>query len=372
MARFGGDEFAILLGSANDERAAIVADRILSALKAPMELVNRLWFISASVGFVTGTPGEASSGGLLRQAEVALVQAQAEPTTRVARFDPIRSHGALQRLDLEADLQAAIEHDELVVHYQPIVDLGTERIIGFEALVRWQHPDRGLIPPMDFIPLAEETDLIIPIGAVVLAKASRQARELRDRWPDENLVMSVNLSPRQFADSQLVPSIEAMLAETGLEPCALELEITETAVMSRSEASLSALAALRSLGVRLVLDDFGTGYSSLAYLRHLPLDTIKVDRSFITELDEGDPNIAIVQAVLSLAHGLGITVVAEGIETPAQAARLRELGCDVGQGYLWSRPVPADELDRLIEASAAQRRLPNSRSRNRNRLTKSR
>lgn len=372
VARFGGDEFGILLSPADDARATAVADQILAALKAPVDLDSRLWFISASVGYVTGMPGHSSAGGLLREAEVALVQAQGEPTTRVARFDAVRSHAALQRLDLEADLQAAIEMDELLVHYQPIVDLRTERIVGFEALVRWQHPERGIISPLDFIPLAEETDLIIPLGAVVLAKACRQARELRDRWPGERLMMSVNLSPRQFADSELVASIAATLAETGLEASALELEITETAVMDRSEAGIAALAALRGLGVHLVLDDFGTGYSSLAHLRHLPLDTIKIDRSFVTELDEGDPNVAIVQAVLSLAHGLGITVVAEGIEQVPQADRLRELGCDLGQGYLWSRPIPAEQLDQLMSVAVTQRRLPKSRSRNKNKLMKSR
>ncbi|TAL08172.1 MAG: EAL domain-containing protein, partial [Chloroflexota bacterium] len=372
VARFGGDEFGILLSPADDERATAVSDQILAALKAPIDLDARMWFISASVGYVTGLPGKATAGGLLREAEVALVQAQAEPTKRVARFDAVRSHAALERLDLEADLQAAIEMDELLVHYQPIVDLRTERIVGFEALVRWEHPARGLISPADFIPLAEETDLIIPLGAVVLAKACRQARALRDRWPGERLMMSVNLSPRQFADSELVPSIAAILAETGLEASSLELEITETAVMDRSDAGIAALAALRELGVHLVLDDFGTGYSSLAHLRHLPLDTIKVDRSFISELNEGDANVAIVQAVLSLAHGLGITVVAEGIEQATQADRLRELGCDLGQGYLWSRPVAPRQLDELMAVAVAQRRLPKSRSRNRNRLTKSR
>ena len=291
---------------------------------------------------------------------------------RVARFDPLRSRAVLERIDLEADLRAGIARDELLVHYQPIVDLRTERIVGFEALVRWQHPVRGLVPPIAFIPLAEETDLIIPLGAVVLEKACRQAKAWRDAWPGERLVMSVNLSPRQFADPNLVSSIAAVLQETGLESSALELEITETAVMDRSEAGMQALADLRALGVRLVLDDFGTGYSSLAYLRHLPLDTIKVDRAFVTELDEKDPNVAIVQAVLSLAHGLGINVVAEGIETPNQMQRLRELGCDLGQGYLWSRPLPALDAAALLTRGERQRRLPKSRSRNRNKLTKSR
>ncbi len=372
VARLGGDEFGILLCPADEDRAAAVAGQVLDALSVPVEVDGRHWFVSARLGFVVGTPGSASAGDLLREAQVALIQAKGDPTARVARFDPLRGHVALERVDLEADLRLAIVRDELVIHYQPIIDLRTERIVGFEALVRWQHPVRGLVEPMAFIPLAEETNLVIPLGAIVLEKACRQARAWRDEWPSERLVVSVNLSPRQFADPGLVESIEAILLETGLEPSALELEITETAVMDRSEISLRALTDLRALGVRLVLDDFGTGYSSLSYLRHLPLDAIKVDRSFVTELGEGDPNVAIVQAVLSLAHGLGITVVAEGIETPSQAQRLRDMGCDLGQGHRWSRPVaPEGATDFLVER-VAQRRVPSSRSRNRNRLTKSR
>jgi EAL domain-containing protein (putative c-di-GMP-specific phosphodiesterase class I) len=324
------------------------------------------------MGMAIGRPGVSSAGDLLREAEVALVQAQTDPAIRVARFDPVRSREALERVDLEADLRAAIERRELVVHYQPIVDLRTERIVGFEALARWPHAGRGQVSPATFIPLAEETGLIVPLGAQVLEVACRQARAWRERWPGERLVMSVNLSPRQFADPALVASIAEVLELTGLDPAALELEITETSVMDRSEAGLQALADLRALGVRLVLDDFGTGWSSLAYLRQLPLDTIKIDKAFVTELDETDRNVAIVQAVLSLAHGLGVSVVAEGIETPLQARRLRELGCDMGQGYAWSRPLAPDKIETILSTGPGQRLLPNNLSKNRKRLTKSR
>jgi diguanylate cyclase (GGDEF)-like protein len=371
-ARFGGDEFGILLSPGDPDRATRFTDGVLTELKAPFELDGRVWFISASMGLAVGRPGVSSAGNLLREAEVALVQAQADPTIRVARFDPVRSREALERVDLEADLRGAIEHHELTAHYQPIVDLRTERIVGFEALARWPHPERGLVPPSTFIPLAEETDLIIPLGAQILEMACRQARAWRERWPGERLVMSVNLSPRQFADKGLVAAIAEVLEMTGLDPSALELEITETSVMDRSEAGLRALADLRSLGVRLVLDDFGTGWSSLAYLRQLPLDTIKIDRAFVTELDEADRNVAIVQAVLSLAHGLGITVVAEGIETPLQARRLRELGCDMGQGYAWSRPLAPERIEAILSTGPGQRLLPSNLSKNRKRLTKSR
>jgi len=353
VARYGGDEFGILLNPADEGRAADVAEQILSELKVPIDLDSRRWLISASIGFADGQSGPANVADILREAEVALVQAQADPAVRVARFDPVRSGAALERLDLEAELRAGIARDELVVHYQPIVDLRSDGVVGFEALVRWEHPQRGLMPPAAFIPLAEETELIIPLGAVVLEKACRQAAAWRNLWPSRQLVISVNISPRQFADPGLVGSIAAVLQATGLEASALELEITETVVMDRSDAGLRALADLRSLGVRLVLDDFGTGYSSLAYLRHLPLDTIKIDRSFVTDLDVGDPNVAIVQAVLSLARGLGINVVAEGIETPLQAHRLRDLGCDLGQGFRWSRPVEAERATELLACGGA-------------------
>jgi diguanylate cyclase (GGDEF)-like protein len=371
-ARFGGDEFGILLRPGDPERTTRFTDGVLTELKAPFELDGRVWFISASMGVGVGLPGSTSTGDLLREAEVALVQAKADPTLRVARFDPVRSRAALERVDLEADLRGAIERHELIAHYQPIVDLRTERIVGFEALARWQHPKRGLVPPAAFIPLAEETDLIVPLGAQILEMACHQARAWRERWPGERLVMSVNLSPRQFADPGLIASIAEVLRVTGLDAAALELEITETSVMDRSAAGLAALADLRALGVRLVLDDFGTGWSSLAYLRQLPLDTIKIDRSFVTELDDEDRNVAIVQAVLSLAHGLGVNVVAEGIETPRQARRLRELGCDLGQGYAWSHPLAPGKIESILSTGPGQRLLPSSRSRNRKRLTKSR
>jgi EAL domain-containing protein (putative c-di-GMP-specific phosphodiesterase class I) len=275
-------------------------------------------------------------------------------------FDPLSDHHARERLDVEAELWTALERDELTVHYQPILDLRTLRIVGFEALARWQHPSRGLVLPVDFIALAEESDLIVAIGRVILEKACRQAQLWRMRWPDENLAMSVNLSPRQFLDPDLANGIRQVLRSSGLEPSALELEITESSVMDRSETSLGVLQGLRSLGVRVVLDDFGTGYSSLAYLRQLPLDTIKVDRSFVTDLDVRDPNVGIIRAVVSLAHGLGITVVAEGIETEEQARRLRELGCDMGQGYAWAHPADplrvGQLMTRRLEAKRRARR----------------
>jgi diguanylate cyclase (GGDEF)-like protein len=354
VTRFGGDTYGVLLLDTDADAALGMADRLGAALKPPLDLDGRMWFISASMGVASGLPGGIGAGDILQEAEIALVEAKADPVRRVVLFDPLRSKHALERIDVEAELRLALQRDELTVHYQPIIDLRSDRVVGFEALARWHHPTRGLVLPVDFIALAEESDLIVSLGETVLEKACRQAQAWRKRWPAENLVMSVNLSPKQFLDPNLVAKIASVLRRTKLEPCALELEITESSVMDRSEASLRVLEQLRALGVRIVIDDFGTGYSSLAYLRHLPLDTIKIDRSFVTDLDVADPNTGIVRAVVSLAHGLGLSVVAEGIETDEQSRRLRELGCDLGQGYRWAHPAdPGRTAAVVLERLAA-------------------
>ena len=352
VARFGGDEFAVLLDAVRDVDDALhVAERIETELRAPFDLDGRDTFIGASMGIALGRAGSTEPGDLLRDAEIALYRAKADVSTRHALFEPGMSAAVAERLDLENDLRRAVERDELRLHYQPLVDLATGRIVGLEALVRWQHPTRGLVPPLSFIPLAEETGLILSIGRWVLETACRQARAWQVAFPtDPPILMSVNLSAKQFARADLVEQVSAILAETGLHAACLELEITESVLMDESDAGIQALQALRKLGVKLVLDDFGTGYSSLSYLKHMPLDTIKIDRSFVAELTGDDANLAIVQAVISLAHGLGIDVVAEGIETAAQLARLRELVCDRGQGYYYARPLPADELAELLRA----------------------
>ena len=329
VARFGGDEFGIILDPVADEgEARRIAETIASELRAPFSLSGREWFISASIGIALGEPGRVTPDELLREAEVAMVRAKSDPAGHFALFDPSMSAQTLERLDLESDLRRALERDELRAHYQPIVDLRTDRIVGFEALVRWQHPERGLVPPLSFIGLAEETGLIAPLGRWVLETACRQAAAWRTLAPaGDPLVMSVNLSARQFTQPDLVDQIAEILAETGLEPSALELEITESVVMDQSETGVRALRRLRELGVRIVLDDFGTGYSSLSYLKHLPLDTIKIDRSFVAGL-EAAADRSIVEAVIALAHGLGIGVGRGGHRDrhpapPAHRARLR-------------------------------------------------
>jgi len=283
-----------------------------------------------------------------------MVRAKADPGHHLVLFEPSMSSQTLERIELETDLRAALPNGQLRVHYQPIIDLKTDQIAGFEALVRWQHPTRGLVPPLAFIPLAEETGLIIPIGRFVLETACREAagwQRLLDHG-EPPIVVSVNLSARQFTQADLVEDVATILADTRLDPAALELEITESVVMDQSEVGVRALRHLRGIGVRLVLDDFGTGYSSLSYLKHLPLDTIKIDRSFVAGLDE-PADRAIVDAVIAMAHGLGIGVVAEGIESPRHLERLRELGCDLGQGFLFSRPIAADKARRLLRAQRA-------------------
>ncbi len=353
LARLGGDEFAVLVdGLAGAAAAEGLARRMVETLAPPFLVEGRETYIAASIGVSLSRAGAQSAADLLREAEIALYRAKGDAGDRVAVFHPQMNASSRDRLELELDLRHAVERDELRVYYQPLIDLGTGRTMGHEALVRWQHPSRGLIGPLAFVPLAEETGLILPIGDVVLARACRQARAWQTSDPRlADLVVSVNLSARQFARPDLAAHVAAVLAETGLPPETLELEITESLAMSDAEATGVTLRAIHELGIRVALDDFGTGYSSLAYLSQLPLDVIKVDRSFVARI--GEPaNLAIIRAVVGLAQGLGIVVTAEGIEREDQLEALREVGCDRGQGFLFAYPRPA------AEAEAALMRLP--------------
>ncbi len=353
VARLGSDEFGILLAPLRSAREAErVAARIERVFAKPFDLDGREVAVGASLGLAVGRIRGMQAADVLKQAEIALHRAKADPVQSMVSYDPEMSAETMDRAILEHDLRRALERSELRLYYQPLVDLRCGAIVGVEALLRWQHPERGIVPPLSFIPLAEETGLILPIGRWVLRTACDQVRDWQRRHPSAGpLFVSVNLSAREFAQADLVQDVAAILDATGLDPATLELEITESVVMDQSEASVERLRGLRALGVRLVLDDFGTGYSSLSYLRRLPLDTIKIDQSFVAGLGSDDANLPIVQAIIGLAHGLGIDVVAEGIETAEQLAWLRQLACDRGQGYLYARPLPAAELEALLAAS---------------------
>ena len=352
VARFGGDEFAVLLEEATAAEAVAVAERLIEALRPPFAVGGRETFVGASVGVARGgrdrVPG-ASARALLREADVALYRAKAAGRGTYAVFHRRMMPSVVSRLENETALRRAVEQGEFRLRYQPQVDLVTGALVGFEALLRWDHPERGLLPPAGFIHLAEETGLIVPIGRWVLTEACRQARAWRERYPAATpFAVCVNLSARQFRRPVLAAEVVAAVAESGLDAAHLELEITESVLMDHADESGRTLATLRGLGARLAIDDFGTGYSSLAYLRRLPVDVLKVDRSFVRDLAGDDGAVAILRAVTTMAHDLGMTVTAEGVETAGQLARLRELGTDRGQGFYFAQPLTAEGIEELL------------------------
>jgi len=339
LARFGGDEFAVLLEHATTVGEAVVAaQRLLAAVEPAVALDGHETVVRASIGIAVSSPELTDPGELLRAADVALYQAKADGAS-YAVFGPEMGARAVARLALESELRRAVERDELVLHYQPKVRLATGQIEWLEALVRWRHPTRGLLPPADFIPLAEETGVIVPLGRWVLREACRQARTWQAASPGApSPIVCVNLSPRQFRSPDLVAQVAGILRDTGLPSSGLELEITEQVLMA-GDAAVTTVRALKALGVGLAIDDFGTGYSSLSYLLRLPLDVLKVDRTFVRGIDREPANRAVVQAVTTLAHELGMAVVAEGIETAEELAVVRAVGVDVGQGDYFGRPL---------------------------------
>jgi EAL domain-containing protein (putative c-di-GMP-specific phosphodiesterase class I) len=296
-----------------------------------------------SVGVALNTRRPVTPEELLRDADLAMYRAKGKGKNRYEVFDTDTAAPAIHRLDLELDLRSAVARDELRLHYQPVVHLETGQVEEFEALVRWQHKDRGLLPPDAFIGLTEETGLIIPIGQWVLTEACRQARQWQEQRPSEPpLTIGVNLSARQLQDPDLVSLVSRVLKDSGLDARSLKFEITESVVMQDAPATLATLHALRDLGIRLAIDDFGTGYSSLGYLKRFPIDTLKIDRSFVEGIVTDAEDAAIVQAVISVAKSLGLSVTAEGIENEAQLQRLKDLGCERGQGFYFGHPLAAD------------------------------
>jgi diguanylate cyclase (GGDEF)-like protein len=347
VARFGGDEFTFLFEELDSEREAVlIADRISQSVSQPVNLSDTETSIAVSIGIAIVTD-PVTPENAIRDADAAMYRAKEQGGARLELYDENSRKRAIRRRQLEDSLRAAINRSQLRVHYQPRVSLnGSTGLLGFEALVRWEHPERGLIEAGQFVSLAEESGLIVPIGEWVLEQALGQLERWRQTRPDVSI--SVNLSARQLEDAGLVATLAAAMQATGADPSALWLEVTEDAVQHKPEASSRTLAAVSQLGVRLAIDDFGTGPSSLASLQHLPLDAIKIDRSFISRLgDEGDGS-ALVGALVGLGHALGLTVVAEGVETDSQAARLRDLGCDGAQGFLFSRPLTEDDVAALL------------------------
>src|SRR3954470_6720491 len=346
-ARFGGDEFAILLEDLDTSNAAqLVAQRVLDSLRDPFEIQGQEVFVGASIGISSSAhPG---SDDLLRNADLAMYRAKGLGKARYQLFEPGMHVAVLERLELEVDLQRALDRGEMVVHYQPIIELGSNRITALEALVRWHHPVRGMIQPNEFIPLAEETGQIHRLGQWVLERAISDACAWnRELMP---VAIGVNLSARQLQEPTLVPQIAAALADGGLAPEQLVLEITETVLMHDLEETVVKLQELKRLGLRLSVDDFGTGYSSLQYLRRFPLDSLKIAKSFVDGLGGASQDAAVARAIIELGTSFQLRVVAEGIERREQHTHLLELGCTHGQGFLYSRPVPADQIERLLTA----------------------
>jgi predicted signal transduction protein with EAL and GGDEF domain len=363
LARLGGDEFTVLLEDIKDPSDAIrTAQRIQKSLAIPYTLSGQEVFISASIGIALSTTPHSSAEDLLRDADIAMYRAKAMGKARCEVFDTAMHARAVQRLKLETDLRKALERKEFRVHYQPIVSLQTSRVTGFEALVRWQHPDLGLVGPNEFIGVAEETGLILPIGKWVLREACQQIRVWQSQYASNPpLTISVNISPKQFAQPDLLNEISSVLQETGLDPSSLKLEITENVAMGDAEKARGILSQLKTRGVRLSIDDFGTGYSSLNYLRRFPVDTVKIDRSFVSNMDNDD-NREIVRIIIMLASNLGLDVVAEGTETAAQVNDLKSLNCEFGQGYFFSKPVDSETIRKLLGNTAEPRAIGKPRT----------
>jgi len=354
LARVGEDEFCFLLQHTRDEHDLdVFIQAILQSFESAFMVADCEIFMTACMGIVVGSNAYHKPEEFLQNADTAMYRAKLRGKGCYQTFNHQMSLAMLNRLTLENDLQRALKHQEFVIYYQPIVDLQTEKICGFEALLRWYHPDRGMISPAEFIPCMEETGLIVPVGMVVLRQACQQLQIWQQQgWT--GLTMSVNLSVRQFACPTLLADIDQVLAETAVDPTQLKLEITESVIMENAAMAIALTEQLRSRQIQISIDDFGTGYSSLSYLHQFPADHLKIDRSFVSQMQAENRNYQVVRIILTLSKQLGLTVVAEGIETPEQLQWLQQLGCEAGQGYLFSKPLAAAEIERRFLVLAYQ------------------
>jgi diguanylate cyclase (GGDEF)-like protein len=357
LARLGGDEFTLLLpGIHSAAEAARISQKLLESVRQPFQLHGRELFVTTSIGISIYPEDGVDAESLIRSADVAMYRAKEQGRDRFQLYAPAMNAQAVERMGLEHGLRQALAQDQLIIHYQPIIEVASGRIHGTEALLRWRHPDLGLVPPDDFIELAELTGLITPMGPWILEEACSRTRAWQ-RGTRFYFSIAVNLSARQFQEPNLVSQVKRALRATGLEARFLELEITESVAMQSAESTLRTLTELKGLGVRISIDDFGTGYSSLAYLKRFPIDTLKIDQSFVSDIGTDADDSAIASAVIAMAHGLGLRVVAEGVEREEQLEFLRRQRCDHYQGYLFSRPLGADEFGAMLrEGSPGPRR----------------
>lgn len=350
LARLGGDEFAILLENIRDvSDATEISDRIQGEFRGPFMLGEREVFSTASIGIAISSDDYERPEQVLRDADIAMYQAKAVGTPSYAIFTPTMYTRTLERMELETDLRRAVERMDFIMHYQPIIDLDINRIAGFEALIRWRHPQRGLIYPLQFIPLAEETGLIVPIGQWIIEECCSQLKRWQDKYEtDPPLRVSVNISTKQLSQADLIVKISNVLRTTGIDPRCLALEITESIIMENSEAANEMMLQLKEMGVHIHIDDFGTGYSSLSYIHRFPANALKIDRSFVNKMSSSKEKMEIIRTIITLAHSLDMNVIAEGVELDDQLSQFKELKCRYGQGFLFAKPMCAEDIDSFI------------------------